>query len=187
MQLTHRLPPLNALRAFEAAARHLSFTKAADELAVTQAAISHQVKSLEDFLGTRLFNRVNRGLVLTDDGQAYWPELRDAFDGIDQATLRLRANDSSGTLTVSVLSSFAARWLVPRLGRFASYSPTSTYWWHPKTSSSTFSARMSMSEFDMVAVSTQAFALIRYSRRRSFQSAVLHCVTGQSPSLIRLI
>ena len=123
MQLMRRLPPLNALRAFEAAARHLSFTKAADELAVTQAAISHQVKSLEDFLGTRLFNRVNRGLVLTDDGQAYWPELRDAFDGIDQATLRLRANDSSGTLTVSVLSSFAARWLVPRLGRFRELQP----------------------------------------------------------------
>ena len=123
MQLTRRLPPLNALRAFEAAARHLSFTKAADELAVTQAAISRQVKSLEDFLGTRLFNRVNRGLVLTDDGQAYWPELRDAFDGIDQATLRLRANDSSGTLTVSVLSSFAARWLVPRLGRFRELQP----------------------------------------------------------------
>jgi LysR family glycine cleavage system transcriptional activator len=123
MLMTRYLPRLNALRAFEAAARHLSITKAADELAVTQAAVSHQVKSLEEFLGTKLFNRVNRGLVLTADGQTYWPALSDAFDGIDQATLRLKSADSSSTLTVSVLSSFAARWLVPRLGRFRELHP----------------------------------------------------------------
>ena len=118
-----QLPPLNALRAFEAAARHLSFTKAADELAVTQAAVSHQIKGLESYLGIKLFHRVNRGLALTDDGQSYWPSLRDAFDVLAQATLRLRSNDSSGTLTVSVLPSFAAKWLVPRLGRFRELNP----------------------------------------------------------------
>ena len=121
--MTRQLPPLNALRAFEAAARHLSITKAADELAVTQAAVSHQVKGLEEFLGTTLFNRINRGLAFTHDGQAYWPALRDAFDAIDQATLRLRSADSSSALTVSVLSSFAAKWLVPRLGRFREQYP----------------------------------------------------------------
>jgi len=73
------LPPLNALRAFESAARHLSFTRAADELHVTQAAISHQVKGLEERLGVKLFRRLPRRLLLTDEGQALLPDLRDAF------------------------------------------------------------------------------------------------------------
>ena len=74
--MARRLPPLNALRAFEAAARHLSFTKAAEELFVTQAAISHQVKALEEVLGVQLFRRLNRRLILTDPGQSYLPPLR---------------------------------------------------------------------------------------------------------------
>lgn len=78
-----KLPPLNALRAFEAAARHLSFTRAAEELFVTQAAISHQVKGLEEWLGLDLFRRRNRSLLLTDPGQTYLPVLRDALDAID--------------------------------------------------------------------------------------------------------
>ena len=78
--MTTRLPPLNALRTFEAAARHLSFTKAAEELFVTQAAVSHQIRSLEDHLGARLFRRANRALMLTDEGQALVPAVRDAFD-----------------------------------------------------------------------------------------------------------
>ena len=121
--MRRRLPPLNALRAFEAAARHLSFTRAARELNVTQAAISHQVKALEERLGLCLFRRLNRALLLTDAGQAYLPDLRDAFDRIDAATRRLRAADDSGPLTVSVLPSFAAKWLVPRLGRFRAVAP----------------------------------------------------------------
>ena len=121
--MMRRLPPLKALRAFESAARHLSFTVAAKELFVTQAAISHQVKGLEDHLGVDLFRRLNRGLVLTDEGQAYLPPVRRAFDLIHDATARLAEQDESGTLTVTVLPSFAARWLVARLGRFRAAHP----------------------------------------------------------------
>ena len=113
-----RLPTLNALRAFEAAGRHLSFTRAAEELHVTQAAVSHQIKSLEEQLGIRMFRRGPRGLLLTDAGQAYLPEVREAFQRLTAATERLLEDDARGAITVSVLPSFAARWLVPRLTRF---------------------------------------------------------------------
>ena len=113
-----RLPTLNALRAFEAAGRHLSFTRAAEELHVTQAAVSHQIKSLEEQLGIRMFRRGPRGLLLTDAGQAYLPEVREAFQRLTTATERLLEDDARGAITVSVLPSFAARWLVPRLTRF---------------------------------------------------------------------
>ena len=121
--MSRQLPPLKPLRAFEAAARHLSFTKAAQELNVTQAAISHQVKTLEDALQTQLFRRFNRRLMLTDSGQAYLPALTEAFDRIDAATLRLRANDRSGDLKISVATSIAAKWLLPRLTRFRQLHP----------------------------------------------------------------
>jgi len=121
--MARRLPPLNALRAFEAAARHLSFTRAAGELNVTQAAISHQVKALEDWLGLSLFRRLNRALRLTEEGQAYLPPVRDALDKLDEATRRLRGGEASRTLTVSTLDSFAAGWLVPRLRRFRTEFP----------------------------------------------------------------
>lgn len=121
--MARRLPPLNALRAFEAAARHLSFTKAAEELHVTQAAISHQVKGLEDRLGVALFRRANRSLRLTEAGQSYLPAIRDAFDTIDAATTRLAARDRSGLLNVTCMPSFAASWLVHRLGRFRAVHP----------------------------------------------------------------
>lgn len=116
--MRRRLPPLNALRAYEAAARHLSFTKAAEELFVSQAAISHQVKALEDHLGTRLFRRLNRALLLTEAGQAYLPPVSQALELIHEATARVVRGEDRGPLTVSALPSFAARWLVPRLGRF---------------------------------------------------------------------
>ena len=116
--MARRLPPLNALRAFEVAARHLSFTKAADELSVTQAAISHQVKALEAHLGLKLFRRLNRGLLLTEEGQICLATAREAFDRIAETAERVRANERRATLTVSVLPSFASKWLVPRLGRF---------------------------------------------------------------------
>ncbi len=121
--MARKLPPLNALRAFEAAARHLSFTRAAEELHVTQAAVSHQVKSLEDYLGIKLFRRFNRSLLLTDEGQSYLPGLTKAFDLLDDSTRRLAKKDAGGALTVSVLPSFAARWLVARLGRFRRAHP----------------------------------------------------------------
>jgi LysR family transcriptional regulator, glycine cleavage system transcriptional activator len=121
--MSRRLPPLNALKAFEAAARHLSFTKAADELHVTQAAISHQVKSLEDFLGMKLFRRLNRALLLTDEGQILFPGLGEAFDLIAQTADRLHRYDHSGLLTVGTMDSLAAPWLVPKLGRFRKLHP----------------------------------------------------------------
>ena len=121
--MARQIPPLTALRAFEAAGRHLSFTKAAHELHVTQAAISHQVKSLEKYLGLKLFRRLNRTLLLTDAGQLYLPPLTDAFEGITRATHRLRQHLGRARLTVSVLPSFAAGWLVPRLGRFRQRCP----------------------------------------------------------------
>lgn len=118
-----RLPPLSSLRAFEAAARHLSFTRAATELHVTQAAVSHQVKALEDWLGLKLFRRQNRNVFLTEAGQAYLPAVREAFDGLADATRRLRQRDGEGRLAVSVTLSFAAKWLMPRLGRFRRLHP----------------------------------------------------------------
>jgi LysR family glycine cleavage system transcriptional activator len=122
-KMARRLPPLNALRAFEASARHLSFTKAADELRVTQAAVSHQIKFLEETLGIQLFRRYNRRLELTRAGQGYLPPLRDAFDMMALATRRLRPDSESGQLKVSTLQSFATKWLVPRLARFQERHP----------------------------------------------------------------
>lgn len=117
-----RLPPLGALRAFEAAARHLSFTRAAAELCVTQAAISHQIRQLEDWLGIRLFERRGHALTLTAKGQTYLPELAGALDRIAAATLRLRESDER-PLRITVFQSFASRWLVPRLEAFHALHP----------------------------------------------------------------
>jgi DNA-binding transcriptional LysR family regulator len=124
MAAMRSLPPLNALRAFEAAARHLSFTVAADELHVTQAAVSHQVKALEDRLGLKLFRRLPRGLMLTEQGQALLPELRGAFDRIEQAMAKLSVLGNEGPLTISLMTTFALTWLVPRLHRFQAQHPT---------------------------------------------------------------
>jgi LysR family glycine cleavage system transcriptional activator len=121
--MARKLPPLNALRAFEAAARHLSFTRAADELFVTQAAVSHQVKTLEEHLGIKLFRRLNRALMLTDEGQKYFPDVRDALDQLAQATKSLHKSDTSGVMTLSVMPSFASLWLVPRLQNFTTAYP----------------------------------------------------------------
>ncbi|MCG8490705.1 MAG: transcriptional regulator GcvA [Sneathiellales bacterium] len=118
-----RLPPLNALRSFEAAARHLSFSKAADELAVTPAAVSHQIKALEEWLGVPLFKRLNRAVILTDEGQSYVVDVREGFDLIDGATKKLIKQDLAGALTVSTLPSFATSWLLPRLPRFRDEHP----------------------------------------------------------------
>jgi LysR family glycine cleavage system transcriptional activator len=113
-----RLPPLNALRVFEAAARHLSFTKAAEELHVTPGAVSQQIKSLEDFIGAPVFRRHKRTLLLTDEAQASLPVLREGFDRLAEAGRLLAARADTGRLTVSVAPSLAAKWLVPRLDRF---------------------------------------------------------------------
>lgn len=119
----HTLPSLNALRAFEAAARHLSFKEAAAELYVTPGAVSQQVKALEDELGLALFHRHNRAITLTEAGQGLLPVATEAFRRLSDTVERLRANDRAGVLTISVLPSFAAKWLVPRLGRFGAAHP----------------------------------------------------------------
>ncbi|WP_395342882.1 transcriptional regulator GcvA [Ningiella sp. W23] len=118
-----RLPPLNALKAFESAGRHLSFTKAADELFVTQAAVSHQIKSLESFLSMKLFHRKNRSLLLTEEGQTYFQELRDIFVQIQEATDRLLASNEKGAITVATPPSFASQWLVPKIYQFSAQHP----------------------------------------------------------------
>jgi len=113
-----RLPSLDLLRGFAAAARHMSFTKAAGELHITQSAVSRQVKTLEEQLGVRLFRRLNRSLLLTEEGQALARSVAVALGGIEQAVARLSAFADERPLTVTTTVSFAALWLVPRLARF---------------------------------------------------------------------
>ena len=117
--MPRRLPPLNALRSFEAAARYESFTRAAEELHVTQSAVSQQVKALEAQLGVRLFNRERQRLKITPAGRDYLVEIREALDHVGAATERLMQRHSAGVLTVSTSQDFAAKWLVHRLARFA--------------------------------------------------------------------
>jgi LysR family glycine cleavage system transcriptional activator len=121
--MRRRLPNLNALRAFEAAARHLSFTKAAAELNVTQGAVSHQVKALEADLGLSLLHRERQRLALTDAGRDLLEVTREAFDGLAAGTENLLDRQNAGVLTVSMSPNFAAKWLVPRLGRFVAAHP----------------------------------------------------------------
>ena len=111
----YRLPPLNALKAFAAAARHLSVKAAADELAVTPGAVSQMLKTLETHLGVKLFERVNRGILLTEAGRKYLPPVRNAFRQIAEASRRVAVSADTGLLTVSVTPFFASAWLVPRL------------------------------------------------------------------------
>ena len=115
--------PLNALRAFEASARHLSFTRAGLELCVSQAAVSHQVKGLETRLGTILFRRLPRGLALTDEGAALVPVLADSFDRIGQMLDRYADGRFREVLTVAVVGTFATGWLLPRLADFRTHNP----------------------------------------------------------------
>lgn len=121
--MARRLPPLKALPDFEAAARHLSFTKAADELHLTHGAVSRQVKALEDHLGVPLFRRLNRALLLTDEGQAYVAVVRELLERLVEASDRIRKRDERGGLTVTTTDSFAVKWLVPRLARFRAAQP----------------------------------------------------------------
>src|SRR5688500_12003804 len=118
-----RLPPLTALRAFAVAAQQMSFAKAADALRVTPAAISHQIKALEDHLGVRLFRRVGRHLALTEEGHLLLPGVSDGFARIRAAASLVGRPTRSRQLAVSVPPAFAARWLVPRLERFSHLHP----------------------------------------------------------------
>ena len=116
--MSRQLPPLNALRSFEASARHLSFTRAGEELYVTQTAISHQIKALEEYLGAPLFKRLPRKLLLTEHGESLLRVASRCLDDIAVASESIRHPSSSRKLTVSVTPAFATQWLVPRLGNF---------------------------------------------------------------------
>jgi LysR family glycine cleavage system transcriptional activator len=128
METRRRLPPLNALRAFEAAARHLNFSRAADELSVTPGAVSQQIQNLEDYVGAALFKRTPKGLLLTDAAQTALPALREAFDRLAEAASLLTAAVDGRRLTLTAAPSFAAKWLVPRLGRFEEAHPQVDVW-----------------------------------------------------------
>ncbi len=118
-----RLPPLNALRVFDAAARHKSFNKASEELCVTPSAVSHQLKSLEEFLGVELFKREKRSITLTAAGERYLPSVQIALDELEIATRRLISAPNSNVVNVSVAPAFLTRWLVPRITRFQEQYP----------------------------------------------------------------
>jgi LysR family transcriptional regulator, glycine cleavage system transcriptional activator len=121
--MSRDLPPLNALKAFEASARRGSFTAAADELNVTQGAISRHVKNLEERLGVSLFERLPTGLALTETGQRYLPAVRDSFDRLASATAEIKRPQMSHVLTVSASPNFSSKWLVHRLGDFSKAHP----------------------------------------------------------------
>ena len=121
--MIYRLPPLNALRVFEAAARHLSFKEAAAELHITQAAVSHQVKSLEEYLGVQLFRRSARGVQLTDAARACLPKLREGFDALAAAVEMIRERGDEAELMITAPPVFTARWLMPRLADFSRREP----------------------------------------------------------------
>ena len=121
--MNRRLPPLNSLRAFESSARHLSFTKAAEELNVTPAAISQQVKLLENYFSVKLFKRLTRALKLTAEGQTILPILSEGFDKLAEADTVLRNHQLDNILMVSVAPAFGAKWLLPRLDLFREFAP----------------------------------------------------------------
>ncbi|PKP83052.1 MAG: LysR family transcriptional regulator [Alphaproteobacteria bacterium HGW-Alphaproteobacteria-18] len=146
-----RLPPLNALRAFEAAARRLSFTQAAEELNVTPGAISQQIRQLEDFAGTPLFKRTGRSVLLTDAAQASLPLVREAFERIAEAGRVMQAPARKGRVMISSAPSFAAKWLAPRLERFQQQNEGIEAW---------ISADMSLTDFN----TADADIAIRYGR-----------------------
>jgi LysR family glycine cleavage system transcriptional activator len=119
----NRLPPLKSLQAFESAARQLSFSLAAQELSVTPGAISQQIRLLEDFLEIRLFQRLNRTILLTDAGQLLLPETRKGFEHLRNAVNRVRKRVDGGPLTITSAPSFVSKWLIPRLSRFKALNP----------------------------------------------------------------
>lgn len=121
--MKRRLPPLNSLRLFEAAARLLSFKNAAEELLLTPSGVSHGIQNLEDWLGMPLFLRTARGLVLSDSGKDFYPIVTQALDMLSQGSARIMSRSGQGVLSVSAAPTFAARWLLPRLQSFRDLHP----------------------------------------------------------------
>lgn len=161
-----RLPPLNALRAFETAARHMNFTRAADELSVTPGAVSQQIQNLEDYVGAPLFKRTPKGLLLTDAAQTALPALREAFDRLGEAASLLTAAVDGRRVTVTAPPSFAAKWLVPRLGRFEALHPEVDVW---------LSAGMELVDF----ASGEVDVAIRYGSGR-YPALEVHRLMGET-------
>jgi LysR family glycine cleavage system transcriptional activator len=126
--MLHRPPPIATLRALEAAARHLNFTKAADELCVTQSAVSHQIRHLEDLWNLKLFDRPPRGLVLTRNGQALAPVVRNFFERLSETLETLKSEVKRDPLRIDTLQSFAVKWLVPRINEFHNQFPDIDLW-----------------------------------------------------------
>lgn len=143
--MSPRLPPLNAIRAFVVAARHLSFTRAADELCVTHSAISRQIKTLEDYLGVSLFDRLTRQVVLSDAGQRLYGEVGGALDQIHAAAFAFTTRPPAQAVRINVRPSFAVRWLIPRLPGFVEQYPGI----EPQVVTSTLSPDKSADSYDV--------------------------------------
>ncbi len=124
----HHLPPIAALRAFEAASRHLSFTKAAEELFITQSAVSHQIRHIEDLWEFKLFERASRQLIITKEGQMLVPIVRDFLDGMNRTLSEITSTETRLSIRVSLVQSLAVKWLVPRLGKFYELEPEISVW-----------------------------------------------------------
>lgn len=165
--MSYRLPPLNALRAFEAAARHLSFKKASEELAVTPTAISHQIRGLEDYLGFALFHRLTRALDLTNKGRAMLPKVREGLECFAASIESTQRREASGRLVVSAPPAFTSRWLIGRLPGFTARHPEVQL--NVKASLKTIDPpdALVVSGFDMIDVRDETSELyVRYGRGR---------------------
>jgi LysR family transcriptional regulator, glycine cleavage system transcriptional activator len=175
--MTYRLPPLNALKAFDAAARHLSVKMAAEELCVTPGAVSQMLKSLESHLGVKLFERVTRGIYLTDSGRDYLPPIRNALRQIAEASRRIAAPASAtGVLTVSVTPFFAAAWLVPKMKSFQDA--------HPDIDLQVI-ASGTLADFAREGIDVSVrHGLGRYAGLRSDRVAAVEMVAVAAPSLL---
>lgn len=126
--MINHLPPIAAIRAFEASSRHLSFTKAAEELNITQSAVSHQIRHIEDLWEFKLFERQGRRLIITKEGQLIVPVVRDFLDNMKRVLNEITNTETRSSIRVSLLQSFAVKWLVPKLGKFKELYPDISIW-----------------------------------------------------------
>lgn len=166
-----RLPPLNTLRAFEAAARHESFLQAAGELHLTPSAVSHQIRTLEEHLGVSLFRRRPRAVSLNDSGRAFWTSVRDALDDIARAAERVASDPGAGVLTVSAAPVFAIGWLVPRLAGFQARHPDIDV----RLDTSLDMVDLDASDVDMA---------IRYTARPDFPGLRVELLFHEQPAIV---
>ena len=175
------MPPLNALKAFEAAARHLSFTAASAELNVTQAAISHQVRTLENYLGLNLFNRAHQRLALTNAGKAYLPMLTTSFDLIGQGYKEIITDKTSTHLNIKAPSSFSVQWLLPRIADYQKQHPSIDVHCQLKITTLVFSLMPLILKLGIYWNLASKATVRCYLQKRYFQFAAQSC--WQAPSL----